>query len=240
MENAAIKMKSAVMPAQAGIPLSCQRRSGIAAFAGVTARVMAFSLALMISACTAPHLPFEKPTPVAAPDQSLIAPPWEALVQAGPDAEKDIDLETLNGPTAAPQPEMASATGASTPQPPATAAKPGATAINAVAVLPVVGAPELSAAMAQVLSDAGWPVLKAARKDALSIQGRVILDEPQGAQQAVHLHWEVKTPQGKLLGDVAQNNQIPAGSLAKGWGQNAMLAAQGGADGVVKLIQQYR
>jgi hypothetical protein len=200
--------------------------------------------ALLLAACSGPQLPFEKPNPIAAPGQSLVAPPWEALVKAGPDAEKDIDLETLNGPQAAPQPELASATQAPPPpaEPPAAATppKPGATAINAVAVLPVAGAPELSAALAKVLSDAGWPVLRAPRKDALSIQGKVILDAPQGAKQQVHLNWEVKTAQGKVLGDIAQNNEIPAGSLAHGWGENALPAAQGGADGIVKLIQQYR
>ena len=196
-------------------------------------------VALLLAACTGPQLPFEKPTPIATPGQSLIAPPWEALVKAGPDAEKDIDLETLNGPVAAAQPEMAATMAPA--EPPVTATpKPGATAINAVAVLPVAGAPELSAAMAKVLSDAGWPVLKAPRKDALTIQGRVVIDQPQGATQAVQLNWQVKTPQGKVLGDVAQNNQIPAGSLAHGWGTNALPAAQGGADGIVKLIQQYR
>jgi hypothetical protein len=197
---------------------------------------------VVLAGCSGPQLPFEKAQPVAAPDQSLIAPPWEALVKAGPDAEKDIDLETLNGPQAAAPVDMASATPPVTPEPPPAAApaKPGAVAINAVAVLPVAGAPELSAAMAKVLSDAGWPVLKQPRKDALSIQGRVNLDSPQGAKQQVHLNWEVKTPQGKVLGNVAQNNEIPAGSLDQGWGGNAMLAAQGGADGIVKLIQRYR
>lgn len=197
---------------------------------------------LLLAGCTPPQLPFEKPVPVATPDQSLIAPPWEALVKAGPDAEKDIDLETLNGPLAAPQPEIASAIAPmAPPAPPAAASpKPGATAINAVAVLPVAGAPELSSAMAKVLSDAGWPVLRKPRKDALTIQGRVVIDAPQGTTQVVRLNWQVQTPQGKVLGDVAQNNQIPAGSLAQGWGGNALPAAEGGAAGIVKLIQQYR
>jgi hypothetical protein len=205
-------------------------------------RLVILIFALSLAACSAPQLPFEKPNPVSTPDQSLIAPPWEAMVQAGPDAEKDIDLETLNGPMAVPQPEIASVTapGAAPAPPAASPPKPGATAINAVAVLPVAGAPELSAAMAKVLGDAGWPVLRAPRKDALSIQGRVTIDPAQGAKQQVHLYWQVKTPQGKVLGDVAQNNEIPAGNLAKGWGQNALPAAQGGADGINKLIQQYR
>ena len=190
-------------------------------------------ITLLLAGCSGGQLPFEKSDPVAAPGQSLIAPPWEALVKAGPGAEKDIDLETLNGPqAAAPQPVEASVA----PTPP----KPGATSINAVAVLPVVGAPELSAALSKILKDAGWPVLNAPRKDALTIQGRAIVDTPQGATQAVHLDWEIHAPDGKLLGDVAQSNVIPAGSLAHGWGENAMPAAQGGAAGIFKLIAKYR
>ena len=194
---------------------------------------------LLLAGCTGPELPFQKPAPVASPDQSLIAPPWTALVKAGPDADKDIDLETLNGPQA--QPVDANVSAMPAPPPTATApAKPGATAINAVAVLPVQGAPELSNALAKVLGQVGWPVLKKPRGDALTIQGHVIIDAPQDGKQMVHLDWEVKTPQGKVLGDIAQNNEISAGSLAHGWGEDAMLAAQGGADGISKLIEKYR
>ena len=189
-----------------------------------------FLAALLLSGCTTPQLPFEKATPVASPEQSLIAPPWTALVKAGPGAEKDLDMETLNG---TPDP--------SSDQPlPPVPPKPGATVVNAVAVLPIANAPELARAMRKVLSDAGWPVIERATKSSLTIQGKSTVDAPVGNKQMVHLVWVVSAPDGKLLGNVAQNNAVPAGSLSAGWGANAEPAAQAAGEGISKLIQNYR
>ena len=213
---------------------------------------------LWLSACSANSLLLSKPEPQPVAQDSLIHPPWEALVKAGPGANKDIDLETLNGPQAAVPPDAATAAQpAGTPQEqppphvsatqeqPPQKAKPGATAIKAVAVLSVDGASpqanrELTAAMRKVLKDAGWPVLSAPRKDALSIRGHVALDAAQGPNQAVHISWQVVSPKGKALGNVDQNNQVAAHSLDGAWGETAGFAAQAAAEGVFKLIGQYR
>jgi hypothetical protein len=232
------------------------------------AQVLALGLLLGLGACSPKTTLLEKPGPEAVTDQSLIHPPWEAMVQAGPGAEKDLDLETLNGPGAHPlltggQPQTPAATVADAQQapaaPPAVAATPSpapekaapanpdpnATAIKAVALLPVVGASpqgnrELTQAMRQVLKQAGWPVLDRPRKDALSIQGRVLLSAAVGPQQTVKLDWAVASPKGKDLGHVSQSNQVPAHSLDGAWGQAADYATQGAADGLFKLIAQFR
>jgi hypothetical protein len=208
---------------------------------------------LTLASCSPRTTLLEKPAPLPVDAQSLIHPPWEALVKAGPGAEKDIDLETLNGPAAAPLPVLAD--GAALPpaavdptQTPAAtpvSTKPGTVAIKAVAVLAVTGASprgdrELTAAMRQVLRKAGWPVLTAPREDALNIQGKVVLDAANGANQAVHITWVVTSPGGKILGNVAQNNAVPAHSLDASWGQTAGFAAEAAADGIFKLIGQYR
>ena len=99
---------------------------------------------------------------------------------------------------------------------------------------------ELTAAMRKVLTDAGWPVLSTARKDALSIKGHVVLDPAQATSQAVHLSWQVASPKGKTLGTVDQNNQVQAHSLDGSWGETAQFAAQAAAEGLFKLIGQYR
>ena len=215
-------------------------------------------IATFIAGCSANSLLLSKPEPAPVAQDSLVHPPWEALVKAGPGAENDVDLETLNGPQATPSDTVSAASPGAvavlaeasqrvvTPsQQPATPAKPGATAIKAVAVLGVEGASaqanrELTLAMRKVLADAGWPVLTAARKDALSIKGHVTLDPAQGANQAVHLSWQVASPKGKTLGAVDQNNQVPAHSLDGAWGDTAQMAAQAAADGLFKLIGQYR
>jgi hypothetical protein len=208
---------------------------------------------LMLASCSPRTTLLEKPAPLPVDAQSLIHPPWEALVKAGPGAEKDIDLETLNGPASSPLPVVAdgaapppvTATPAQTPSPTPVPTKPGTVAIKAVAVLGVTGASsqgdrELTLAMRQVLRKAGWPVLTAPRKDALNIQGKVVLDAANGADQAVHITWVVTSPGGKILGNVAQNNAVPAHSLDAGWGQTAGFAAEAAADGIFKLIGQYR
>jgi hypothetical protein len=198
---------------------------------------------LMFAGCSAPQLPLSKDAPLSVEADSLVRPPWEALVKAGPGAEKDIDLETLNGTQVAQAPEPAP-----TPAPEEkvkSAPQASDTVIKAVAVLPVIGAKgqgnaELTSAMRKVLKDAGWPVLNAPRADALSIQGRVVLDAAAGGQQPVHLSWVVTTPKGKSLGDVKQNNAVPAGSLDQGWGEAAGFATQAAATGIFKLIERYR
>ena len=94
--------------------------------------------------------------------------------------------------------------------------------------------------MRKVLKNAGWPVLSAARADALSIQGRVVIDAAKNEQQVVHLVWVVSTPKGKILGDIKQSNPVPAGSLDGGWGENAGYATQAAATGIFKLIEKFR
>lgn len=195
-----------------------------------------------------------------------LPPPLETYARAGPDADKDIDYETLNGPmkppptavAEAPPPaedkDTARAAVEAEPvddQPVPVAAKPaksdaaGRKRITAVVVLPVSGAPgsgndDLTKAMRQTLEDAGWPVLVKPRDDALTISGRVKLGPAQGKSQNVALAWTVKTPDGKTLGTVKQANDVPRGSLEGGWGDNALFAAQAAAGGIYDLVKKYR
>jgi hypothetical protein len=204
-------------------------------------------LALLLSACSGPRLPFEKDLPA---ESAIVNPPWEALVQAGPGAENDLDLETLNGPTQAVQPPPliaeTEAAGQEEPAPSPAKKKPDkkAIAIKSVAVPSVQGAAgqgnaELTQAMRQVLRDAGWPVVNTPSANALTIRGKVKTIRA-GAVETVKLIWVITTPDGKTLGDIAQSNDVPAGSLDKGWGENARFATEAAATGIFKLIQTYR
>jgi hypothetical protein len=203
-----------------------------------------------------------------------IPPPLETYAKAGPDADKDIDYETLLGPQKAasvvasaqtPTDGMAVAEAppaddkslaaveaepaddkvvAAVAEPATTDAK-GRKQITAVVVLPVSGAPgtgnaDLTTAMRQTLSDAGWPVLTSPREDALTILGHVKLGPEQAKTQNVTLAWTVKTPDGRTLGTVKQANEVPSGSLEKGFGDNALFAAQAAAGGIYDLVKKYR
>ena len=231
-------------------------------------------LAVALAGCTGPQLPFEKEQPLAGGKAELVHPPWEAFVKAGPGAEKELDLETLNGPggqlkgappTEQPVPppliadteaagrdvpvekieETPPAVAKAAPAPKPAKKKEGAVVIKSVAVPMVKGAKgkgnaELTEAMRRVLRDAGWPVIDVARADALTIKGEVLIDPPKGENQNVSLKWIVSTPDGKVLGDVAQSNEVPAGSVDAGFGENAQYATEAAADGIFKLIQKYR
>jgi len=200
-----------------------------------------------------------------------LPPPPNTMAMAGPNAEKDVDYETLYGPNAA---AILAAMGASAPvntasldtsaavqpsppqQAPAAPAKalatkaPAAPAkashaheIRAVAVTRVSGSPgrgnsELLAAMRRTLAAAGWPVFTRARKDALTIHGEVALGKPVSRSQRVTLKWIVTTPDGKVLGTVAQANNVPAGSLDKGWGQTADLATRAASQGIFAVVKK--
>jgi hypothetical protein len=127
---------------------------------------------------------------------------------------------------------------------PATA-RPGQQAIRAVAVVPVKGSPgggdeELTAAMRKTLSAAGWPVVSKPAADALTIEGHVRLTGKDAQTQSVALRWLVKSPTGKVLGDVKQANDVPAGSLDEGWGGAATAVAEAAATGIFDVVKRYR
>jgi hypothetical protein len=204
-------------------------------------RYLPLLIFLLLAACGGLSQPFGK-VESRAPAPSITAPPWEAMVAAGPGAANDIDLETLNGP-AKPAPEVAAA---ETPIAPPTD-EPRATGaeITAVAVVAVTGArgggnDELTKAMRQTLAKAGWTVLNAPAKNALTIAGHVVMAAPSGPEQKISLRWDVTTPDGKNLGDVKQANNVPAGSLDGGWGENAGFAAEAAATGIFELINKFR
>lgn len=212
----------------------------------------ALTLALLLASCSGPRLPFEKDLPA---DSATVNPPWETLVQAGPNADKELDLETLNGPGG----QFANSTAVTPPPAPIEAtpqqvgekqqvakddSKKGIV-IKSVAVPLVQGAAgsgntDLTEAMRQVLREAGWPVVNSPAPDALTIQGKVKMAAAKGSSQTVKLEWLVTTPDGKRLGDISQANDVQAGSLDQGWGENARYASEAAAEGIFKLIQGYR
>jgi hypothetical protein len=116
---------------------------------------------------------------------------------------------------------------------------------NAIAVPLVVGAKgrgnaELAAAMRRAMALAGVPVIKKKRNGAITVAGTVRLGPAVGSQQTVELAWQVLDAKGVEIGTISQKNQVPAGSLDKGWGQTAQLAAQAAAGGIFKLLSNVQ
>ena len=200
-------------------------------------RLLPILFLLLLAACAGGSQPFGKLEP-AEKTPAIITPPWEALVAAGPGASKEIDLETLHGPGK--DKAVAEITDEE-----AADTKSGRLVIKAVAVVPVKGArgkgnDELTRAMRQTLTTAGWTVLKAPAQNALTISGRVEMAEVSGNTQMVALKWVVQAPDGGKLGDVKQANNVPAGSLDTGWGEVAGFAVEAAATGIFELINKFR
>ncbi len=117
--------------------------------------------------------------------------------------------------------------------------------ISSVAVLGVKGAPgkgnaELARALRLVLRKAGWPVTTRKRPDAMWVTGRVEMGPKTPRGQRVRLKWTVRAPNGRLLGVIDQSNVVPSGALDKGFGADALPAAQGAAEGIFKIVRQLK
>ena len=122
---------------------------------------------------------------------------------------------------------------------------PNTKAIRAVAVPQVKGAPgagnrELTAAMREVLKNAGWPVRTKPGDDTLTVRGKVKVGRKKKGKQPITLAWVVSDPTGDVLGTVKQANKVPAGSVDQGFGPNAKYVAQAAAPGIFNLVKDAK
>jgi len=168
----------------------------------------------------------------------LIAPPVDPAQAMGALAPAPADTQAQQETQmAAAEPEPRSAA--------KPAKKEGAVEIRAVAVIPVKGSPgngdaELTDAMRKTLSKAGWPVVSSPQPNAFTIAGHVKVANVGGSQQDVSVRWEVRTPDGKVLGDVKQANRVPAGALDRGWGGAAYAVSEAAAMGIFDIIKRVQ
>jgi hypothetical protein len=214
-------------------------------------------MALVLAGCSGPQLPLSKSEPVSPQDQ-LVQPPWEALVKAGPDAYKDIDFETLDGPgatgaTAATDAASPPIPGAGAAPAPPSSLAPGQLAANeagakqvadSVAIVAIAGAKgagnrELVSALTAEFQKAGWPVAPKRSTSTIQITGKITFAKhPDG--ERISIVWTVKTPDGRPMGDVKQENVVPTGSVDDGFGEAAPLIAEGAASGIFELVGKYQ
>ncbi len=209
-----------------------------------------------------------------------LPPPPDTLVEAGPNADRELDPDLLAGLPVPGAPLVPAVPGAVPPAaaPPvspatdaATGRKEGASAaqvavaeperkrrgktddrkgkgevrISTVAVTGVAGAPgkgngELAEALRKVLKRAGWPVYRKPRRDSMSIAGRVEMGPKRKGGQRVRIAWTVKSPSGRVLGVIRQENMVEPGSLDAGFGSAAGVVAEAAADGIFQLVRKLR
>ena len=109
-------------------------------------------------------------------------------------------------------------------------------------ILPLGGAPgdaaeSLPRALAAELAAAKLPVAEKIGDGDLLILGDVALGPAEGGVQAVSIRWTlVSASDDRQIGEIAQQNMVPAGSLDGPWGPVAEEVARAAADGLADLL----
>ena len=115
-------------------------------------------------------------------------------------------------------------------------------------IMPVEGAPgdgreALAKAMKRLLAPENLliPVVLDERATAKSyiITGQVTVDPINESQERIRLDWSLLAPNGEELGTVTQQNEIARGSLDPLWGDAALFAVEGAAEGLLPLLIQF-
>ncbi len=106
-----------------------------------------------------------------------------------------------------------------------------------MADLPGDGRLSLSRALEAALRAARLPLAAEPGEGDLLIACQVTLGAPDDAWQEVRVRWTV-TRAGEELGQINQQNRLPAGSLDGPWGATAGGIAAGAAQGILELIGQ--
>jgi hypothetical protein len=115
-------------------------------------------------------------------------------------------------------------------------------------VLPVAGAPgdgakTLAEAMRHALQRASIEVAAgsaAGDGKSLTLLGTVALTPAAKNQQDVTITWSLRNSDGKQIGEVKQQNRIPAGSLDGAWGDIAYAVASSATPGIAALLDRMK
>ena len=115
-----------------------------------------------------------------------------------------------------------------------------------VAVATITGAPgdggeTLARAMSDALKHVNVDVADTpGAKASYVVEARVDVSPPAGGKQQVKISWSLLNPSGGQLGQVNQENAVPAGSLDRNWGMTAYDVASAAAPGIAALIAEAR
>jgi hypothetical protein len=105
--------------------------------------------------------------------------------------------------------------------------------------VPGDGAVSLRRSLQEELRAADLPVAAEVREGDILIFGKVVLTAPRDGQQLLSISWTATRTGGEAeLGQVDQQNSIPAGSLDGPWGPVAREIAKAAAAGLIDLLDQ--
>ena len=176
--------------------------------------------------------------------------------RSGADPWSGVDSAALHSLAVKIAPQIsASMSGGGSPPPAASGPQPSASAPETAAapvaraakgpvttiVAPVSGAPgdgikSLTAAIKKRLYAKGVKLATIQTGNTYTVKGTVSMTDGSGGKQSIRIDWQVLDPNGKRVGTVSQQNNIPKGSLDGPWGAVADAAAGAAADGIVKLL----
>ena len=115
----------------------------------------------------------------------------------------------------------------------------GRLAIQPMTGLPGDGAQSLAEALRRRLLAAGLPVAEQPGTDDLVVTCAVTLGQPLGSGQEVTVVWTVsRARDGVELGQITQQNRVPAGSLDGSWGATAAGIAEGATLGIIEILER--
>lgn len=161
---------------------------------------------------------FQAPTPrpVRQTQTALLAPrPIQPPVNSAPPPSFD----TLRAPQTAPAPSG-----------------PKALVFRGVRGAPGDGDQALTREVSRLLAQSGANLTTNGTADALYLVAQVEHRRGQGAD-SIKITWLVEDASGTRIGQVVQENDVPAGSLDASWGEDAFYAAQGARDGIMELLK---
>lgn len=113
-------------------------------------------------------------------------------------------------------------------------------AVRAVAGAPGDGGPVLARAIGAALERAGVEVGAGGAKARFALSCSVAIAPPQDGKQLVTVRWALALAEGRELGQVSQQNAVPAGSLDGSWGELAYAIAGAAAPGIAELIERAK
>jgi hypothetical protein len=164
--------------------------------------------------------------------------------RADPKSDGALDPETITALAGTAASQLALAMGVKAPGVPATHGAAAAEAprlfIGLVSGAPGDGNVALAAAISAVLAGEGLALTPERKRATHSLTATVTTIKDHPGAQTVTIVWRVLDPAGKVLGEVAQTNAVPAGSLDTAWGDTAYDAASAAAEGLIAALERLQ
>ncbi len=111
--------------------------------------------------------------------------------------------------------------------------------VRAVTGAPGDGDQSLGQAMADALRRANLSLVKSPQdKPSFVVRGSVDVLPPNDGKQQIRISWSLLRADGGQIGQVKQENAVPAGSLDGAWGLTAYDVANAAAPGIAALIAE--